>query len=99
MTQLRFINVNKHYFWELSGKMKDCLESFGHVILSSYIIWQSRWGEVVAFGNMIAVKNDAKFLVSKAEFTYLDMVEIRAPTRKWNHFSCCFYKRFIYILM
>ena len=79
--------------------MKDCLESFGHVILSSYIIWQSRWGEVVAFGNMIAVKNDAKFLVSKAEFTYLDMVEIRAPTRKWNHFSCCFYKRFIYILM
>ena len=54
---------------------------------------------MVAFGNMIAVKNDAKFLVSKAEFTYLDMVEIRAPTRKWNHFSCCFYKRFIYILM
>ena len=53
--------------------MKDCLEIFGHVILSSYIIWQSRWGEVVAFGNMIAVKNDAKFLVSKAEFTYSDI--------------------------
>ena len=30
-------------------------------------------GEVVAFGNMIAVKNDAKFLVSKAEFTYSDI--------------------------
>lgn len=96
---ITFYKRKQHYFWELSGKMKDCLEIFGHVILSSYIIWQSRWGEVVAFGNMIAVKNDAKFLVSKAEFTYLDMVEIRAPTRKWNHFSCCFYKRFIYILM
>ena len=29
---------------------------FGHVILSCYIIWQSRWGEVVAFGNMIKLQ-------------------------------------------
>ena len=36
--------------------MKDCLEIFGLVILSCYIIWQSRWGEVVAFGNMIKLQ-------------------------------------------
>ena len=38
-----------------------------------YHLAESLGGEVVAFGNMIAVKNDAKFLVSKAEFTYSDI--------------------------
>ena len=48
--------IEQHYFLELSGKMKDCLEIFGHVILPCYIIWQSRWGEVVAFGNIIKLQ-------------------------------------------
>lgn len=53
--------------------MKDRLEIFwSRYTVMLYHLAESL-GEVVAFGNMIAVKNDAKCLVSKAEFIYSDI--------------------------